>query len=157
MLSPSWLWGMDSLFDPITHLAIGCMPFESPWASLDLALIDCWLRLTIRLTDQTWSTRYAIYERLRLRSTSSSIARFSMSLKDGSTVFSERYRCFPAFLGTLSRDAWPYTYKRPSMIGLVSSNHMYILDQLSPNISLPFLWCSWQGVPSGKGIEMILD
>jgi hypothetical protein len=124
------------------------------WASLELALIDCGLRLTIRLIDQTGSASFAISERLRLKSTSF-VAQFTTRSEDRSTVFSKSYRRLVASLCTSTKDAWPYTYRRPFVFALLFSSHIHILDQLPPNNSLPFLWCSQLGAPSNKWIEII--
>jgi hypothetical protein len=144
------------LFDPITHFIIGCTLFASPWASSEWALIDYGLRQTTRLTDQTGSASCAIFERLRLRSTSSSIARFTTRSEDGSTVFSESSKHLAVSLGTLTRDAWPYTCRRPSVFcSLILQPHPHPRPTPTQAGSLPFLRCSHLGAPSDRWIAIM--
>jgi hypothetical protein len=90
-------------FDPITHFATRCMPFGSPWASLELDLIGYRLRLITILVNQTGFASCAISVRLRRRITSSSVAQFIVRSWDGSTVFSKSYRRLATSLVTLTK------------------------------------------------------
>jgi hypothetical protein len=76
-------------------------------------------------------------------------------IQNDSTVFSKSSNQLAISLGTPTRDAWSYTCKRPSISTLSSSNQTVILDQLPPNGSLPFLWCSQLGAPSGRWIAIM--
>jgi hypothetical protein len=124
MQSTSWSRGTTLLFGPFTHLGTRCMLLGFLLGSFRWVLIGFGFEIDHHITWEIGSTRFAIFKRLRWRSTLSSGVPYIMRLEGGFIVFLGSLKTLsPSSFGFWTRDSWPYTCGRPLALDLTLSGH----------------------------------